>query len=102
LRERPTPSYRDFNAIVRRLQSWTTDEAPVPQLNRWPALWLMAKAPPRCRRFDASMPPSTPIIRLELSPNDNGPSPCDEGPLEGPCPALPGVADGIRNGDLSC
>jgi len=33
-------------------------------------------------------------------PNDNGPSPFDEGPLDGHCPVLTGVADGIQNGDL--
>ena len=62
----------------------------------------MLQASPRCSRFDATMSPTSQIIRLESRPNDNGPSPCDEGPLEGLCPVLPGVADGIQNGDLSC
>jgi hypothetical protein len=61
--------------------------------------WLIAKAPPGCRRFDYPANPEIQIIRSASSPNDNGPSPNDEGPLERLCPVLLGVADGTRTHD---
>ncbi len=74
-----------------------TDDGPPPH-----GRGLMAKAPPQRRRFDGLTAMTNQIIRSTSSPNDNGPSPCDEGPLEGRRPVLPGVADGIQNGNLSC
>jgi hypothetical protein len=62
---------------------------------------LMAKAPPERLSFRLVDRDDKPEHSLCTHPNDNGPSPCDEGPLEGLCPVLPGVADGTRNGDLS-
>lgn len=44
---------------------------------------LMAKAPPAWRRFASLTTAMAPIIRSASSPNDNDPSPCDEGPLYG-------------------
>ena len=54
-----------------------------------------ATTPPTRRAGVADKPGDSP----RPSPNDNGPSPCDEGPLEGLRPALPGVADGTRTHD---
>ena len=43
----------------------------------------MTKAPAEHHRFDSSTTTTSQTIRSTLSPNDNGPSPCDEGPLLG-------------------
>lgn len=56
----------------------------------------MVKAPRGWRHFASPTTTMAQIIRSTSSPNDSGPSPCDEGPLDGLCPVLPGVADGKR------
>lgn len=62
----------------------------------------MAKALPGRRRFGPLPQPPSGRPGCVSHPNGSGPSACDEGPLDGLCPVLPGVADGIQNGDLSC
>lgn len=62
----------------------------------------LASAELELHRFNRPTTTASRVSRAATRPNDNGPSSCDEGPLEGLCPVLPGVADGIQNGDLSC
>jgi len=46
-------------------------------------LWLMAKDPHRVHRFGARALQNSASIRTATRPNDIGPSPRDEGPLDG-------------------
>jgi hypothetical protein len=46
----------------------------------------MPEARPGCGRFGSSMATTDSIIGTSSSTNDNGPTPCDEGPLGGLAP----------------
>jgi hypothetical protein len=46
-------------------------------------LWLMAKDPNRDHRFASRALQNSESIRIATHPNDNGPSPGDERPLDG-------------------
>ena len=61
-----------------------------------PTQWSLPRAPSNARRFDSLAQPAGESVRAKWHSNDNGPSPCDEGPLEGHRPELPGVLTGLE------